>query len=194
MRTMHGVRGVFSVLGMFFVLMFCLQTTSHAALISARDIDDGVDITLRTLRAQKAGSGEILDKAKALLVFPGVFKGAIWIGGEYGEGALRIGGRSDSYYNIADVSAGFSFGGEKKSIVIAFMTDDALKNFKEGSGWTIGGEGSLAVVTVGAGYENSVATANKPLIAFVFGEKGLMVDVSLNGAKVTRINPKKEGE
>ncbi len=188
MKTIQMVRGTLSFLCMAFVLMFCVQAESRAALISAKDINNGVDTALKTLN-EKKGANEILNKAKGVLVFPGVFKGAIWIGGEYGEGALRIKGKTDSYYNIADISFGLSLGGEKKSIVIAFMTDDALKNFKEGSGWTIGGEGSLAVVTVGAGYENSVATANKPLIAFVFGEKGLMGDLSLNGAKVTKINP-----
>lgn len=188
MKTIYMLKGALSVLCMVFILMFCVQTNSHAALISAKDIDQGVDVALKTLH-EKKGPGEILDKAKGILVFPGVFKGAIGLGAEYGEGALRIRGKSDSYYNIANISFGFSLGGEKKSIVIAFMTDDSLKNFKEGSGWTIGGEGSLAVVVVGAGYENSIATANKPLIAFVFSEKGLMLDLSLAGAKVTKINP-----
>jgi lipid-binding SYLF domain-containing protein len=185
MKTMHIARGVVSILCIAFVSMFCLETYSYA--VSAKDINRGVEIALKTLH-EKKGAAEILDKAKGVLVFPGVFKGAIGLGGEYGEGALREWGRSVGYYNIASISFGLSFGGEKKSIVIAFMTDDALKNFKEGSGWTIGGEGSLAVVTVGAGYEGSIATVNKPIIAFVFGEKGLMYDLSLNGAKVTKIN------
>ena len=185
MKTMHMVKGAVALLCMAFVVMFCMETYSYA--VSADDINRGVDISLKTLH-EKKGSAEVLDKAKGVLIFPGVFKGAIGIGGEYGEGALRVWGKTDGYYSIGAISFGLSLGGEKKSIAIAFMTDDALKNFKEGSGWTIGGEGSLAVVTVGAGYENSIATANKPIIAFVFGEKGLMYDLSLNGAKVTKIN------
>ncbi len=175
------------VVCMVFALMFCLQANSYAGLISTSDINGGVDIALKNLK-EKQGPREVLDRAKGILVFPGVFKGAMGIGGQYGEGALRVGGRTDGYYSIGAISIGLSLGGEKKSIVFAFMTDDALKNFREGSGWTIGGEGSLAVLTVGAGYENSIATANKPIIAFVFGEKGLMYDLSLNGAKVTKIN------
>ena len=185
MKTMHIVRGMFSFLCMVFVLMFCLETYSYA--VSAKDIDAGVEISLKALRNINGG-GDVIDKAKGLLIFPGVFKGAIGLGGEYGEGALKIGGRTDSYYSIAALSFGLSLGGEKKSIVIAFMTDNALKNFKEGSGWTIGGEGSVAVAVVGAGYEGSVATVNKPIIAFVYGEKGLMYDLSLDGAKVSKIN------
>ena len=185
MKTTHMVRGAVSLLCMVFVLIFGLQTYSYA--VSATDIKAGVDLSLKTLRNTE-GVGDVIDKAKGLLVFPGVFKGAIGLGGEYGEGALREWGKSVGYYSIGAISFGLSLGGEKKSIVIAFMTDDALKNFKEGSGWTIGGEGSLAVVTVGAGYEGSVATVNKPIMAFVFGEKGLMYDLSLNGSKVTKIN------
>ena len=178
------MKRIVSIFCIAFVVLFCAQTYSYA--VSAEDINRGVDITLKSLH-EKKGSAEVLDKAKGVLVFPGVFKGAIGLGGEYGEGALRVRGKTDSYYNIGAISFGLSLGGEKKSVVIAFMTDDALKNFKEGSGWTIGGEGSLAVVTVGAGYEGSIATVNKPIIAFVFGEKGLMYDLSLNGAKVTKI-------
>lgn len=174
------------------VALLCILTAlaifmpAYSYAVSADDINFGADKALKTLREQK-GAREVLDKAKGMLVFPGVFKGAIGIGGQYGEGVLRIGNRSEGYYSIAAISFGLSLGGEKKSIVIAFLTDDALKNFKEGSGWTIGGEGSLAVVTLGAGYESSIATVNKPIIAFVFGEKGLMYDLSLNGSKVTKI-------
>ncbi len=187
MKTMNIVKRASALLCMAFALMFGLQTDSYAGLISTRDINDGANIAIKNLR-EKKGPAEVLDKAKGILVFPGVFKAAIGLGGEYGEGAFRVGGRTEGYYSIGAVSFGLSLGGEKKSIVLAFMTDDALKNFREGSGWTIGGEGSLAVVTVGAGYENSIATVNKPIIAFVFGEKGLMYDLSLNGAKVTKIN------
>ena len=185
MKIISVVNKLCFILCAVFTVTCFSQTYSYA--VSANDINRGIDISLKTLR-EKQGPREVLDKAKGVLVFPGVFKGAIGLGGEYGEGALKIGGRTDSYYSIAALSFGLSLGGEKKSIVIAFMTDNALKNFKEGSGWTIGGEGSVAVAVVGAGYEGSVATVNKPIIAFVYGEKGLMYDLSLDGAKVSKIN------
>ena len=178
------IRRALALSCMAFALMFCFEVNSYA--VSAEDINRGIDISLKNL-SEKQGPREVLEKAKGILVFPGVFKGAIGIGGEYGEGGLRVNGKTDGYYNIAALSFGLSLGGEKKSIVIAFMTDNALKDFKEGSGWTIGGDGSLAVVVVGAGYEGSIATSNKPILAFVFGEKGLMYDLSLDGAKVSKI-------
>lgn len=185
MKTMPAAKGAFSFLCMVFVLMFCMQTNSYA-VISAQDIDAGVEISLKTLRAIPGGS-DIIDKAKGLLIFPGVFKAAFGIGGEYGEGALRIKGKTIDYYNTAAGSIGFQLGGLKKTIIIAFMTDEALKNFRNSEGWKIGADATVAVIALGAGTQISSAIANKPIVAFVFGEKGLMYDLSLNGAKVTKI-------
>jgi len=184
MKTMDIARGVFSLLCMVFMFLFCMETSLYA--VSAKDIDAGVEIALKALRDIKGG-GDVIDKARGLLIFPGVFKGAIGIGGEYGEGALRIRGNKAGYYSTAAASIGFQWGGEKKSIIIAFMTDEVLKNFRDSEGWKIGADASVAVIALGAGTQVSSAISNKPIVAFVFGEKGLMYDLSLNGAKVTKI-------
>jgi len=184
MKAMNIVRGAFFLLCIVFVSMFCLETYSYA--VSAKDIDAGVEVSLKALRDIKGG-GDVINKAKGLLIFPGVFKAGIGIGGEYGEGALRIHGKTVDYYSTAAASIGFQLGGEKKTIIIAFMTDEALKNFRDSQGWKIGADASVAVVTLGAGAEISSAVANKPIIGFVFGQKGLMYDLSLNGAKVTKL-------
>ena len=184
MKKMHTVKRAFSLLCVAFVLMFCMQTYSYA--VSAKDIDSRSDVSLKTLRDAKGGN-EVINKAKGLLIFPGVFKAGMGIGGEYGEGALRIQGKTVDYYNTAAVSIGLQFGGEKKSIIIAFMNDDALKSFRDSEGWKIGADASVAVIAIGAGSTISSAVANKPIVAFVFGEKGLMYDVSLNGSKVSKI-------
>ena len=184
MKAMHIVRGAVSLLCMVFVLMFGLQTYSYA--VSAQDIDSRSDVALKTLRDAKGGN-EVIDKAKGLLIFPGVFKGAVGVGAEYGEGALRVDGHTASYYSTAAGSIGLQVGAEKKSIIIAFMTEEALRKFQESKGWKIGADASVAVITTGAGSQISSADANKPIIAFVFDQKGLMFDLSLNGAKITKI-------
>ena len=94
MKAMDTVRGMFSVLCIVFVPMFCLVTCSYA--VSAKDIDAGVEVSLKALRDINGG-GDVIDKSKGLLIFPGVFKAAIGIGGEYGEGALRIHGKTVDY-------------------------------------------------------------------------------------------------
>ena len=184
MKKMNIVRRAFSLLCVVFVSMVSLATYSYA--VSAKDIDAGVEISLKALRDINGG-GDVINKAKGLLIFPGVFKAAIGIGGEYGEGALRIRGSKAGYYSTAAASIGFQWGGQKKSIIIAFMTDEALKNFTDSQGWKIGGDATVAVIALGAGTQVSSQISNKPIVAFVFGEKGLMYDLSLNGAKVSKI-------
>ena len=184
MKTVHIVRGVFSLLCMVFVLMFGLQTYSYA--VSATDIKAGVDLSLKTLRDTEGG-GDVIDKAKGLLVFPGVFKAAAGAGAEYGEGALVIDGHTSGYYSTAAASIGLQLGGEKKSIVIAFMTEESLRKFQESKGWKIGADASVAVIKKGTGNMISTSAGKEPIVAFVFDQKGLILDLSLNGAKVTKI-------
>ncbi len=167
------------------VSVFCLGTYSYA--VTAGEIDAGVKVSLKKLQ-EIPGGKDVIDRSKGLLIFPGVFKGAIGIGGEYGEGALQIRGKNAGYYSTAAASIGFQLGGQKKSIIIAFMTDDALNNFRNSDGWKIGADAAVAVIALGAGTQISSAVSNKPIVAFVFGTKGLMYDLSINGAKVTKID------
>ena len=184
MKKMYMARGAFSLLCMVFVLMFGIQTYSYA--VSAADIKAGVDLSLRTLKHTE-GVGEVIDKAKGLLVFPGVFKAAAGAGAEYGEGALVVDGHTAGYYSTAAASIGLQLGGEKKSIVIAFMTEESLRKFQESKGWKIGADSSVAVITKGAGSTVANLADKKPIVAFVFDQKGLMFDLSLNGAKITKL-------
>ena len=105
----------------------------------------------------------------------------------YGEGALDIDGHTAGYYSTAAASLGLQFGGEKKSIVIAFMTEESLRKFQESKGWKIGADSSVAVIKKGTGNMISTSAGKEPIVAFVFDQKGLMFDLSLNGAKVTKI-------
>jgi lipid-binding SYLF domain-containing protein len=158
----------------------------HAA--SSVELDAKVDATLKEFY-WKVGSGkELAEKAKGILVFPSVLKAGFWIGGQYGEGALRINGKTAGYYNIAGASFGFQFGAQSKSIILLFMTAEALSGFKNSSGWEAGVDGSVALATLGAGGALDTNTLQQPIIGFVFSNKGLMIDVSLKGSKITKIN------
>ena len=157
----------------------------HAA--SSVEIDSKVDATLKEFYS-KVGSGkELAEKAKGILVFPSVLKAGFWIGGQYGEGALRINGKTADYYNVAGASFGFQFGAQSKSIILLFMTTEALSGFRNSSGWEAGVDGSVALATLGAGGTLDTNTLQQPIIGFVFSNKGLMVDVSLKGSKITKI-------
>ena len=156
---------------------------------SAKVLDVKVQSTLDIFKATK-GSDTVLKDAKGLLVFPAITKAGFVFGGEYGEGALLVGGKTQGYYNTAAASFGFQIGGQRKSLIIAFMDQGALDKFENSSGWKIGADASVAIVAIGADGSIDTSKLNKPIIAFAFGQKGLMANLTLEGAKVSKINKK----
>ena len=159
---------------------------NEAVAATAKKIDTNVDASLKNFESI-AGAKEVVNKAEGILVFPKVFKAGIGIGGEYGEGALRINGKTVDYYSTGAASIGFQLGGQKKTIIIAFMEKDALKNFREASGWKVGIDASVALIKIGTGGSIDTASINEPIIGFVLDQKGLMYNITLEGSKITRL-------
>ncbi len=154
---------------------------------SAEQIDSEVDAALQTLDEKLPGAGDFVAQAKGVLVFPEVIEAGLFVGGEYGEGALRINGETVDYYNTVAGSFGFQLGAQAKIVVIAFLTQEALDRFRASSGWEAGVDGSIAIIEAGAGASFDTTKTNAPIAGFVIGRRGLMVDVSLQGSKFTRI-------
>jgi lipid-binding SYLF domain-containing protein len=152
-----------------------------------RAIDAKVHGTLSNLYANVRGSRELVDEANGVLVFPSVIKVGFVAGGEYGEGALRVGGKSVGYYSTVSGSFGLQAGAQSKAVIFLFMTHDALNSFRRSKGWSVGGEGSVALLKVGANGAIDTTTATAPVNAIVLTNAGLMGDVSLSGTKVSRL-------
>ena len=133
------------------------------------------------------GSRELLEKARGVLVFPSVIAAGFWIGAQYGEGALRVGGRTAGYYSTAGGSFGLQIGAQSKAIVFAFMTQEALNGFVQSSGWAAGADATVALVKIGANGNVDTSTATSPIEAFVLTNAGLMAGVSLEGTKISRL-------
>jgi lipid-binding SYLF domain-containing protein len=172
---------------------FVLMIGASADLASsktAKEINDNVNACLGRFYQQVPGGKDLAAKAKGVLVMPGVIKAGLIVGGEYGEGALRINKKTAAYYNIASGSIGLQIGGEAKDIVILFMTDEALKQFQASKGWEAGVDANVALVKMGAGERVDFTNMKDPIIGFVLDVKGLMADISLKGAKFTKISPK----
>ncbi|QGZ63237.1 BPSL1445 family SYLF domain-containing lipoprotein [Paraburkholderia acidisoli] len=150
-------------------------------------IDSGVDATLTRLYSTVAGSQELISKASGVLVFPRVLAAGFWFGGQYGTGALRVGGRTSGYYSTVAGSFGLQIGAQSKAIIFAFMNDGALADFTRSQGWSAGADATVAVVTVGANGNVDTSTATSPVEAFVLTNAGLMAGVSLEGVKVSRL-------
>lgn len=165
--------------------------SSNLLAKTAREIDVSVDVAIERFHKQVIGAKELIAASKGMLVMPNVVKGAFIIGGEYGEGALRVGGETVGYYNTISGSIGFQIGGEAKDIILLFMTDDAIKQFRASSGWEAGVDGNVALITIGAGERVDTTTSKDPIVGFVFDAKGLIADISLKGAKFTKLNKAK---
>ncbi len=167
----------------------CLTSwTPSAFAASAREIDVSVDVALERFEAEVNGSKTFMQTSKGVLVFPQVLKAGVGFGGEYGEGALRIDGKTVDYYNTVAGSFGFQFGAQAKTIILVFLDEDALKRFRSSEGWKAGVDGSVALVTLGAGGEIDTTKMRDPIIGFVFGQKGLMYNLTLEGSKFTKIH------
>jgi len=176
------------ILIIVFVVSFAaLFATGAAMAVTAENIDIGVEKSLNMLKSIPGGK-EVLKKAAGALVFPAVFKAGIGLGGEYGEGALVIGGKTADYYSTAVASIGFQLGAQKKTIIIAFMDKKALDDFRNSSGWKVGVDASVAVVAIGADGSIDTEKANRPIVAFVFDQKGLMYNLTLEGSKIKKLN------
>jgi len=173
---------------LFTILAIILTTFStNSIAASSTEINIGVDETLKRFKHDVPGGKEFLKRAKGVLVFPTVLKAGFWIGGEYGEGALRTDGVTRGYYSTAAASIGLQAGAQSKAIVLVFMTDAALMKFQRSEGWKVGVDGSVAVVEWGAAEDINTLDIQDPIVGFVFSNKGLMVNLTLEGSKITRI-------
>ena len=172
-----------------FLLLF-LGTSLNANFINQPKeiIDANADTAIQQFYKQVKGGKAFLSKVKGYLVFPSVVKAGFVVGGKYGEGVLRVDGRSVGYYSIAAGSVGFQLGAQKASYIIAFVTQDALDKFIRSNGWEAGVDGSITVAKWGAGTDISTISYQNPIYAFVFGEKGLMYNLNLEGTKFTKLN------
>ncbi|MGF6734938.1 lipid-binding SYLF domain-containing protein [Paraburkholderia youngii] len=150
-------------------------------------IDAKVNETLSRLFETVKGSRELVDKANGVLVFPSVLKVGFIAGGQYGEGALRVHGKSVGYFKTISGSFGLQAGAQSKAMIFLFMTQEALDSFRKSNGWSVGGEGSVALVKIGANGTIDTTTATEPVQAIVLTNSGLMADVSLAGTKVSRL-------
>ena len=169
-------------------LICVLITVPSSKAASPEEIDINVDATIMVFSQKVNGGEEFLANAKGILIFPSVIKAGFIFGGEYGEGALRIKGKTVDYYRTTGASFGFQVGAQSKSIIIAFLDDDALLKFRQSAGWEAGVDGSIAIASMGAGGSIDTTNISSPIVGFVFGNKGLMVDLSLKGSKYTRMN------
>ena len=170
-----------------FLVLLIFTFASFAVADSLKVVDVKVDEALGRFVEEVDGAEELLGISKGFLTFPELTKFGFIAGGETGKGALRVGGETVDYYRRAGGSVGLQIGIQKFDLVIVFLTDETLEDFRQADGWEVGVDGSIALVDVGKGGSIDSTTLDKPIYAFAFGQKGLMVNLTLEGAKFIKI-------
>ncbi len=170
------------------VLLILMYFASMAFSATAKEIDVSVDATLERFNKEIPVADSFIKKAKGVLIFPQVIKAGFGIGGEYGEGAMRIGAKTVEYYSTMAASIGFQLGAQTKSIILVFTKQDALKAFRNSDGWKAGVDGSVALISLGMGDSLDTTNVKDPIVAFVFGQKGLMYNLTLEGSKLNKLH------
>ncbi|BFU96531.1 MAG: conserved protein of unknown function [Nitrospira sp.] len=185
-EKLRGMRFVAALIVPSLILSGWLASPTWAG--SAKEIDAGVDDAIEKFEKEIKGGKGFLDSSKGVLAFPRVLKGGAGFGGEYGEGALRVAGKTADYYNMFQGSFGLQLGGEIKTVVIVFLQEEALKKFRDSDGWKAGVDGSVSLVTLGTGGAIDTNNLKDPIVGFVLGQKGLMYNLSFEGTKFTKLN------
>ncbi|MNT26522.1 hypothetical protein D3C72_1620980 [compost metagenome] len=186
-RSFTGLLGVAALAG----LNAACTTTSGSASDNAskrKEIDTGADGALNRLYGSVNGAQSLASKASGILVFPKIIAAGLGVGGEYGEGVLRVAGQPAGYYRTSTAAFGLIAGAQSKMLVMMFMTPEALQGFQQSKGWTAGVDGSVALAKIGANGQIDTNTARAPIIAFVMSNAGLMANLSLEGTKIGKLD------
>lgn len=173
--------------GALLALVGCASSPADQAAQRA-EINAGADAALNRLYAEQPAAKSLAGRAKGIAIFPSIVKAGFGVGGESGDGVLRVGGQSVAYYNTSGASIGLQIGAQSYSQVLMFLTDDALARFRDSAGWQAGVDGSVAVLKTGTGGQIDTANISDPVVGFVFGQQGLMADVTIEGSKYTKLD------
>jgi lipid-binding SYLF domain-containing protein len=195
-KKLKGVprKGWMAAIGAAALVLVSAQSTEVQAAAGAAPVSQSeqalaqsVNAAIGQFKAKGNNANLVLDRASGLLVCPDVIKIGFLVGGHFGNCALRVGSNTVGYYNTTGGAVGLVAGVESKTVIVAFMTPEALANFRSSGNWTAGVDGSISVFQAGTGASVNTLSGSDPIIGFVFNQKGLMADVSLTGSKYTKI-------
>jgi lipid-binding SYLF domain-containing protein len=175
-----------------FLLLGSLVLPSVSRAATAAAINASADKILQQFKQNHPGATEALQGAKGVLVFPQIVKAGFVVGGQYGEGVLRIHGTPVAYYSIASGSFGLTVGAASNALIVLFLQEGPLQEFRRDArtdkSWQVGLNGDITLVNVGGAGAINSAQLNRPIMGFALDQKGLFLNLSLQGSKITRLN------
>lgn len=160
---------------------------NSAIAASAADLDQDAAQALKSLYRTSPVAEKLGKSAKGILVFPKILKAGLFFGGNYGEGVLLKAGQQSGYFNSVSASWGWQVGAESFGYVVFLMSDKAVKYLDSSEGWEFGVGPSVVVVNEGVAKNLSTSTLQSEAYAFIFDQEGLMVSLTIEGTKISRI-------
>lgn len=174
---------------MMMTVLTAVCFTQPAMAGDAAKLDRAADKALKKLYANNPAARELSKVAKAVLVFPVMTKVGLIYGAQYGEGVLRIDGKTAGYYNSITASYGLQAGAQKFAYALFIMDTASLEYLNNSAGFEVGVGPSVVIVDEGMAKSLTTTTTKEGIYAFIYGQKGLMAGLGLQGTKITRINP-----
>lgn len=181
-----------SFLGMaLFLTVSFLTAPQISAAATAAEINRDVNSALKNLYRITPVAQKLAKISKGVLVFPKIVKAGLVVGGQYGEGALRVGGKTTGYYKTVAASYGLQAGAQTFGYALFFLDNASLQYLNQSKGWEIGVGPSIVIVDEGVARSLTTTTAQSGVYAFIFQQKGLMAGLGLQGSKISKISPTK---
>lgn len=180
----NGTRKASRIFSIVIAMLFAGSVLAASADKLDRESNEAIEV----FKQKVNGAEMFLGQAAGYLVFPRVIKVGVGLGAETGEGVMRVAGQTVGYYRTTSGSIGLQLGAQAKSIVVAFLTKDALQKFRDSSGWKVGVDGSIALIDLGAGKTIDSNNIKDPVVGFIYGSKGLMYNLTLEGTKFTKLD------
>jgi lipid-binding SYLF domain-containing protein len=172
-----------------FIWLFVAAGPSYAITKTERAIvDEKADEAVKEFEKKVPQAKELFKSAKGVLVMPALYKAGFLGAAQYGDGVLRVGGKSVDYYNFVALSFGFQAGAQKVGMIMVFNSDEALATFRRNPGFEVGADADVTLITIGEGGSFDTTKAGQQIVAFTFAHRGAMAGVSLKGAKFTKLD------
>jgi SH3 domain-containing YSC84-like protein 1 len=134
---------------------------------------------------------ELLEKAEAIAVFPGVVKAAFIVGGRGGQGVIsrrvKGGWSAPAFFNLSGGSFGPQIGAQKTDYVFLIMNEDGVKGLLKDK-FELGGEAGLAAGPVGREAAASTSLRLDAGILSYSRSKGAFVGAALKGGVINPDN------
>lgn len=136
---------------------------------------------------EKSIPSDLLDKAEAVAVFPGVLKAGFIVGGRGGSGVIsrRVNGgwSAPAFFDLGGGSIGLQIGAASTDYILLFMNDNAVDSLL-GDKFEIGGEGSAAAGPVGRSASASTDLKLNAQILSYSRSKGAFAGLELKGVVI----------